>query len=289
MPKWSAAAPISLYVLDDREPFGRDQIGAPPEPRWLRAPPAAAAATSVQGVSGFVAPIYFEHRVANAGHQLIVCRQRDAKDACLSVGTLGEDHLEQPFLRSPDRRYLFWPFGGAVYDLETLRPLTAAGTIPDTQGSLFDFDIDRPAFTLVNDGRLVAFAAPAGGGDWTRSDDQRASPRFGILSVGADDPPLLAFASVGRRQYLAVRRARAPRCGERWRGLAARDRRPRRDHRRSAQLRAQPRATDGQDRVARIPPRRRLRAVGIARTAADGGSARGPTVGPTGGGTDEGS
>lgn len=198
------------YVLDDREPFGSDQIGAPPEPRWLRAPPAAAAAsgapaaaTSAQGVS---AQIYFEHRVNNSGHQLIVCRKRDAKDVCLSVATLGEDQLEQPFLRSPDRRYLFWPFGGAVYDLETLRPLTAERTIPDTQGSLFDFDIDRPAFTLVNDGRLVTFASPAGGGDWKRSDDQRASPRFGILSVNASDPPLLAFASVGRRQYLAVRR-----------------------------------------------------------------------------------
>ena len=201
------------YVLDDREPFGRDRIGAPPEPRWLRAPPAAAAASaaltsasSAQGASGLGAPIYFEHRVNNSGHELIVCRRRDARDSCLSVATLGEDHLELPFLRSRDRRYLFWPFGGAVYDLETLRPLTAARTIPDTQGPLFDFDIDRPALTLVNDGRLVTFAAPAGGGDWTRSDNQRASPRFGILSVAASDPPLIALASVGPRQYLAVRR-----------------------------------------------------------------------------------
>ena len=72
-------------------------------------------------------------------------------------------------------------------------------------GSFRNFD-DRPALTLVNDGRLVTFAAPAGGGDWTRSDNQRASPRFGILSVAASDPPLIALASVGPRQYLAVRR-----------------------------------------------------------------------------------
>ena len=125
---------------------------------------------------------------------------------CLSVSTLGEDHLEQPFLRSPDRRYLFWPFGGAVYDLETLRPLTEAQTIPESERSLFDFDINRPALTIVNDGRLVTFSAPPGGGNWTRSDDERASPRFGILGMNPGDPPLVAFASVGQRQYLAAQR-----------------------------------------------------------------------------------
>ena len=204
------------YVLDTVEPFGGDQIGAPPEPRWLRAPPAAAAAAAASGTaaattpapaaSAIGTPIYFEHRVHNSGHQLIICRNRDSKDMCLSVARLGEDHQKQPFLRSPDRRYLFWPFGGAAYDLDTLRPLTAALAIPQTKGALFDFDTDRPAFTLVNDGRLVTFAPPAAGGEWTRSDDQRASPRFGILSGEADAPPLLLFASVGSRQYLVVRR-----------------------------------------------------------------------------------
>ena len=90
--------------------------------------------------------------------------------------------------------------------VNVLRPVSPAKAIPQTQGQMFDFDIDRPALTFVNEGRIVTFAAPPSGGDWTRSDDQRASPRFGILNVAAGDPPLLTFASVGHRQYLAVRR-----------------------------------------------------------------------------------
>ena len=173
------------FVLDDRGPIGGDQRGAPPEPQWLRAPrPAAAAsdpapaAPSARAVSAGGAPIYFEHRIYNSGHMLIVCRKRDTRDVCLSADSLGEDHLELPFLRSPDRRYLFWPFGGAVYDLEALRPVTGPKAIPEIPASQFDFDIDRPALAFVNEGRVVSFAAQAGGGDWTA---QRRPAGFAAL------------------------------------------------------------------------------------------------------------
>lgn len=153
-----------------------------------------------------VAPIYFDHRVFNSGHQLAVCRRLDGKDACLVETAMGEDQLELPFLRSPDSRYLFWPFGGAVFDLETLRPLTANRAIPSTAGTHFDFEVDRPGLTLAYEGRLVSFLADAADGSWKRTDDERASPRFGALSAEPGAAPLHTLASLGGRQYLAVRK-----------------------------------------------------------------------------------
>jgi hypothetical protein len=118
---------------------------------------------------------------------------------------MGEDQAELPFVRSPDSRYLFWPFGGSIFDLETLQPLTANRTIPATIGMHFDFDVDRPALTLALEGRLVSFIAD-GSGVWTRVDKERASTPFGVLSQQANDQPLHTLASLGGRHYLAVRR-----------------------------------------------------------------------------------
>jgi len=151
------------------------------------------------------APIYFVHRIFNSGHQLVVCRPRDGRDVCLEVMELGEDQLELPFLRSQDGRYLFWPFGGSVFNLETLQPLTASRAVPATQGLHFDFEVDRPALTLAVEGRLVSFVANAAGDTWTRSDEERASPPFGVLSLEGGKKALHTLASLGGRQYLAVR------------------------------------------------------------------------------------
>ena len=119
---------------------------------------------------------------------------------------LGEDQLALPFLRSPDGRYLFWPFAGSVFDLETLQPLTASQAAPTTPGMHFDFEIDRPALTLAVDGRLVSFVANASGDAWTRSDRRAgASPTFGVLSSEGGKNALHTLASLGGRQYLAVR------------------------------------------------------------------------------------
>jgi len=118
---------------------------------------------------------------------------------------LGEDQPGLPFLRSPDVRYLFWPFGGSVFDLETLQPLTASQAVPATQGMHFDFEIDRPALTLAADGRLVSFVANSAGDAWIRNDEERASPPFGVLSSEGGEKALHTLASLGGRQYLAVR------------------------------------------------------------------------------------
>jgi hypothetical protein len=184
------------YVRDDLPPGTGDHIGLPPAPRWL---PSAAPPTSPGG------PIYFEHRVHNSGHQLNVCRRREGKDACLHATALGEDQLELPFLRSPDGRYLFWPFGGSVYDLETLQPLTASRAVPTSEGMQFDFEVDRPGLTLAFDGRLLSFVPQSTGAEWMRNENERASPRFGVLAVAAGERPLHTLASLGSRQYLAVR------------------------------------------------------------------------------------
>lgn len=181
------------YVRDGIPLAAGDQAGPPPAARWFR-----------KGAPSN-APVYFEHHTFNSGHQLVVCRAKDGRDVCLEVMALGEDQLALPFLRSPDGRYLFWPFGGSVFDLETLQPLTASRAIPTTQGMHFDFEVDRPALTLAIEGRLVSFVANATGDIWTRSDAERASPPFGVLSLEGGKKALHTFASLGGRQYLAVR------------------------------------------------------------------------------------
>jgi hypothetical protein len=181
------------YVRDDMAITDADQVGPPPAARWSRK-------TAPTG-----GPIYFDHRVFNSGHRLVVCRPRDGKDVCLLVMELGEDQLQLPFLRSPDGRFLFWPFGGSVFDLETLQPLTASRAIPTTKGMLFDFEIDRSSLTVAVDGRLVSFVANPASGVWTRSDEERASPPFSVLSGENSKQTLHTLASLGSRQYLAVR------------------------------------------------------------------------------------
>jgi hypothetical protein len=181
------------WAREDMEVTAADQVGPPPAPRWVRKGALADA------------PIYFDHRVFNSGHRLVVCRPKDGRDVCLQVNALGEDQLELPFLRSPNGRYLYWPFGGSVFDLETLQPLTASQAVPTTQGMHFDFEVDRAALTLAVDGRLVSFVANAAGDTWTRSDEERASPPFGVLSSEGGQKALYTLASLGGRQYLAVR------------------------------------------------------------------------------------
>jgi len=181
------------FARDELPVIAGDQVGPPPAARWVRKGALADA------------PIYFDHRVFNSGHRLVVCRPKDGRDVCLEVNVLGEDQLELPFLRSPDGRYLFWPFGGSVFDLEALQPLTASQAVPATPGMHFDFEVDRAALTLAVDGRLVSFVANAAGDTWTRSDEERASPPFGVLSPEGGKKALHALASLGGRQYLAVR------------------------------------------------------------------------------------
>ena len=181
------------YARDEFPVTPADQVGPPPLPRWSRR------------VASAAKPIFFDHRVFNSGHRLAVCRRRDGTDVCLQVSALGEDQLELPFLRSPDGRYLFWPFGGSVFDLETLQPLTASRAIPATQGMHFDFEVDRPGLTLAFEGRLVSFIEDTTSGGWRRADEERASSPFGVLSAGAGEEGLHTLASLGGRQYLAVR------------------------------------------------------------------------------------
>jgi hypothetical protein len=181
------------FVRDDMPITDADEVGPPPTARWSRK-------TASPGE-----PIYFDHRVFNSGHRLVICRPRDGKDVCLLVTELGEDQLQLPFLRSPGGRFLFWPFGGSVYDLETLQPLTASRAIPTTKGMHFDFEIDRPSLTVAVDGRLVSFIADPANGVWTRSDEERASPAFSVLLGEGSKQSLHTLASLGSRHYLAVR------------------------------------------------------------------------------------
>ena len=97
VPTCTEARPCPVVGGRTQETFARDalpitssdRVGPPPAPRWSR----KAMAT--------VAPIYFDHRVFNSGHQFAVCRRLDGKDACLVETAMGEDQLELPFLRSP--------------------------------------------------------------------------------------------------------------------------------------------------------------------------------------------
>ncbi len=181
------------YVREDSLLLDTDYVGAPPAPRWSRK-----GAPAGEQIS-------FDHRVSGPGHRLAICRPKDGKDVCLLVTIVGEEQLQLPFLRSPDGRYLFWPFAGAVFDLETLQPLTESRAIPTTPGMHFDFELDRPGLTLALEGRLVTFVADAASGKWIRIDKERASPPFGVLPSQASDPPLHTLASLGNREYLAVR------------------------------------------------------------------------------------
>jgi hypothetical protein len=185
------------YVRDDLPRTSDDEIGPPPEPRWSRKAASAVSSTI---------PIFFEHLVFNGGHRLTLCRRKEGRDACFQANAMGEDHLELPILRSPDGRYLFWPFAGSVVDLETLHPLTAVRAIPRTPGAHFDFEFDRPGLTLAFDGSLVSFVPDATRDAWVRTDSERASARFGILAAASNEAPLHTLASLGGRQYLAVRR-----------------------------------------------------------------------------------
>lgn len=185
------------YVRDDLPRTSDDHIGSPPAPRWSRK--VASAASSAD-------PIFFEHLIFNAGHVLTLCRRKEDRDACFQASVMGEDALEMPTLRSADGRHLFWPFGGLVVDLETLQPMTANRAIPETPGPHYDFEFDRPGLTVAVDGSLVSFVPDVTGDAWVRTDDRRASVRFGVLAARSDEPPLHTLASLGSRQYLAVRK-----------------------------------------------------------------------------------
>ena len=196
VPNCTVAQPCALVGGRKTDTFARDelpvtaddQIGPPPAPRWSRE------------LAQTTAPIYFHHRVFNSGHQLVVCRPREGRDVCLEQMALGEDQLELPFLRSSNGRYLFWPFGGSIVDLQTPRQLTASRAVPTTPGMHFDFEVDRPALTLAVEGRLVSFIANATGDTWTRSDDERASLPFAVLSPEGGKKALHTLASLGNRQ-----------------------------------------------------------------------------------------
>ncbi len=184
------------YIRDDLPRTADDQVGSPPPPRWSRPE------TSIGAGS---APIYLEHLVFNSGHQMTVCRPWDDGDACLEVSVMGEDTNQLPVLRSADGRYLFWPFGGSVFDLQSLQPLVPERGIPRVDGLWADFEIDRPGLTVVAEGRLVTYLPSAEDGPWTRVDDERASPYFDILASDNPGSSLHTIASLGGRQYLAVR------------------------------------------------------------------------------------
>ena len=51
----------------------------------------------------------------------------------------------------------------------------------------------------------MSFVANVAGDSWTRSDEERASPPFGVLSSEGGKKALHTLASLGGRQYLAVR------------------------------------------------------------------------------------
>ena len=100
------------------------------------------------------------------------------------------------------------------------------GVIPQPPGLHFDFEFDRAGLTLAEDSRLVTFLPTAAGDAWVTTGSDRASEPFGLLSgdtreitdlqEGAGRPdrvenptaesPLYTLASLGGRQYLAVRR-----------------------------------------------------------------------------------
>lgn len=186
------------FVPDNRITMEGDEVGPLSPPRWLRREAATALSTN--------APLYFEYRVFNAGQVLTACRPEDAKDLCFRQAFEGGLPPKVIYLRSPDGRYLFWHYGGSILDLEKLQPLTANGTIPRTPGQHFDFEFDRPGLTLAVDGRLVSYGSNGGGDRWERSGDERASPPFGVLAIGAEGQPSLhTLASLGKRNYLAVR------------------------------------------------------------------------------------
>ena len=186
------------YVRDDIPRTSYDTVGPPPPPRWSRAKTPDMLNES---------PIFFEHLVFNSGHQLTICRPTKEGDKCLQDTARGEDVWERPFLRSPNGRYLFWPFAGKVYDLDALQGLTDDRIVPIRGQPRADFEIDRPGLTVTLDGRLVTFA-PGPDGRWVRSDDERASPLFGALgapSARSEESTVHTLASLGGRQYLVVR------------------------------------------------------------------------------------
>lgn len=191
-----------------------DESGWLPAGRWSKADAAEE-------------PVFFEHLFFNSGHSLALCRQREEGAACLVKSASGEDHASLPLLRSPDGRFLYWPFGGVVVDLRTLQPLTAMRAIPSPRSAQYDFEADREGLTIAADGRLVSFLPSPDRAGWVRQDDERASARFGVLGARPGEPALLALASLGARNYLAVRadgllaRLDAARGEELWRVSAA--------------------------------------------------------------------
>jgi hypothetical protein len=189
LPNCTEAQPCPIIGSRRGETFARDgvplllddEIGPLPAPRWSRKAASAAWSTG---------PFFFAHQVLNSGHILILCRPKEGRDVCFKAEAMGEDQLELPILRSPDGRHLFWSFAGSVIDLETLQPLTAIRAIPQTPGTHFDFEFDRPGLTLASDGSLVSFIPDATGDAWVRTDNESASARFGILATASDDAPL---------------------------------------------------------------------------------------------------
>lgn len=169
-----------------------DSAGWLPQPRW------AAPGTSVP-------PVFFEHLVFNSGHQLAVCRPSTAGTACLVQRAQGEDQSAIPMLRSVDGRFLYWPFGGTVFDLVELRQLTPLRGIPMPLAEHHDFEFDRNGLTVAVEARLVTYLPDAQSGEWRRQDDERASARYGVLESAEGGASLLSLASLGDRQYLAVR------------------------------------------------------------------------------------
>lgn len=165
---------------------------------WL-----AAGRWSTAGEPG--ARVHVDHRVFNSGHSLALCTRRDGEGVCLVEDAMGEDQAELPLLRSPDGRFLYWPFGGTVFDLVAMRPLTERRAIPLPRTAGFDFEADRHGLTVAVDGRLLSFLPTADGSAWLRQDDERASTRFGVLAQAPEQPGPVGIASLGARHYLVAR------------------------------------------------------------------------------------
>lgn len=185
---------------DAGEPYVRETLTGSPNDRsgWLPAPRWAASEAGVP-------PVFFEHLVFNSGHQLAVCRPSNAGTACLVQRARGEDQSAVPMSRSTDGRFLYWPFGGTVFDLVELRQLTPLRGIPMPLAEHHDFEFGRNGLTVAVEARLVTYLPDAQSGEWRRQDDERASARYGVLESAASGASLLALASLGDRQYLAVR------------------------------------------------------------------------------------